>query len=44
MDDEELIQQLKKVLDEVAPGCDNMVELKSKCNYCMYNAGPYKDK
>lgn len=44
VDEEKLIEEFKNILDKLSWGCDNMVELKSKCNHCICNAGPYKDK
>jgi hypothetical protein len=43
MDEEEkLIKQLGDLL-KMLPACDNLVELKSKCIFCKYNIGDYKD-
>ena len=44
MDEEKLIRQLKEIMAKMTYGCDNLVELKSKCMYCICNQGTYEGK
>lgn len=44
MDEEQLKQQFKEIMAKMTDGCDNLIELKSKCMFCTQNVGPYEDK
>ena len=44
MDEEQLIKQFKYIMDTMIDECDNLIELKSKCMFCMQNVGNYNGK
>lgn len=44
MNEEELIQQCKDILNKMTDGCDNLIELESKCMFCMNNGENYEGK
>lgn len=37
MNEEELILQYKDISSKMTDGCDNLIELKSKCLFCICN-------
>ena len=41
MDHNEYNQPFKAVIKASVFGCDNLVELKSKCRHCLFNAGSF---
>jgi hypothetical protein len=44
MNEEQLKRQLNIIMKSFTNGCDDQIELKSKCKSCMHNAGPYQGK